>query len=41
MVAATGDGASQASTGVIVQTFNSSGVLSSQSFLVFLTCLLT
>jgi hypothetical protein len=39
MVAATGDGESQASTGVIVQTFNSSGVLSSQSFFVFLTCL--
>jgi hypothetical protein len=39
MVAATGDGANEASTGVIVQTFNSSGVLSNQSFFVFLTCL--
>ena len=29
MVAATGDDASEASTGVIVQTYNSSGVLSS------------
>jgi hypothetical protein len=38
MVAATGD-ASEGSTGVIVQTFNSSGVLSSQSFFLFLTCL--
>jgi hypothetical protein len=39
MVSAVDDGGSKASTGVIVQTFDNSGVLSSQPFFLLLTCL--
>ncbi len=39
MVSAVNDGGSKASTGVIVQTFDNSGVLSSQPFFLLLTCL--
>jgi hypothetical protein len=39
MIAATDDGDSKADTGVIVQTFNSSGVLSNEPFFLMLTCL--